>query len=264
MKNKHFLFLALLVIGNFISTAQDVNLFEKKELIIAKDTLRYRILYPENFDTEKTYPLVLFLHGAGERGNDNEKQLTHGSSLFLNKNNRTKFPAIVIMPQCPTNDYWAQVHVDRTNYPVQLDFQFKKGPTKAMEMVLQLLKNYQKESFVNKNQTYAMGLSMGGMGTYELLARQPDRFAAAIAICGAGDPAFVSNYAKKIPLWAFHGAHDNVVAPKHSMEMVTALLNEGAFPRLTLYDFANHNSWDPAFAEPELLPWLFSNTLNKE
>ena len=89
MKNKHFLFLALLVIGNFISTAQDANLFEKKELIIAKDTLRYRILYPENFDTEKTYPLVLFLHGAGERGNDNEKQRTHGSSLFVNKNNRT-------------------------------------------------------------------------------------------------------------------------------------------------------------------------------
>ncbi|WP_036152702.1 carboxylesterase family protein [Maribacter forsetii] len=264
MKNKHFLFLFLLIICNTITSAQDVNLFEKKELIIAKDTLRYRILYPENFDVEKTYPLVLFLHGAGERGNDNEKQLTHGSALFLDQNNRTKFPAIVIMPQCEIDDYWAQVEVDRSKYPVQLDFQFKKGPTKAMEMVLQLLKNYQKESFVNKNQTYAMGLSMGGMGTYELLARQPDRFAAAIAICGAGDPKYVANYAKKIPVWAFHGAKDNVVDPLRSMEMVTALLNEEAFPRLTLYDFANHNSWDSAFAEPELLPWLFSNAINQE
>ena len=105
---------------------------------------------------------------------------------------------------------------------------------------------------------------MGGMGTYELLARNPNRFAAAIAICGAGDPKYVNNYAKKIPVWAFHGAKDNVVDPLQSMKMVSALLNEGAFPRLTLYDFANHNSWDPAFAEPELLQWLFSNTLNEE
>ncbi|MEP2281317.1 prolyl oligopeptidase family serine peptidase [Maribacter sp.] len=264
MKNKHFLFLALLVICNFITSAQDVNLFEKKELIVAEDTLRYRILYPENFDAEKTYPLVLFLHGAGERGNDNEKQLIHGSALFLDQNNRTKYPAIVIMPQCTTDDYWAQVEVDRSNYPVQLDFKFEKGPTKAMGLVIRLLDGFQKESFVNKNQIYAMGLSMGGMGTYELLARNPDRFAAAIAICGAGDAKYASNYAKKIPVWAFHGAKDNVIDPSSSMEMITALLNEGAFPRLTLYDFANHNSWDPAFAEPGLLSWLFSNTLSTE
>lgn len=264
MKNKLFLFLALLVICNFITSAQDVYLFEKKELIVAEDTLPYRILYPENFDIEKTYPLIMFLHGAGERGNDNEKQLTHGSALFLEQNNRTKYPAIVIMPQCATDDYWAQVEVDRSNYPIQLDFQFEKGPTKAMGLVLHLLDDFQNENFVNKNQTYVMGLSMGGMGTYEVLARNPNRFAAAIAICGAGDPKYVTKYAKKIPVWAFHGSKDNVVAPIHSITMVSALLKEGAFPRLTLYDFANHNSWDSAFAEPELLPWLFAKKLNKE
>lgn len=264
MNNKHFLFLALWVICNFITSAQDLDLFEKKELIAAEDTLQYRILYPENFDTNKAYPLVLFLHGAGERGNDNEKQLIHGSAMFLDQNNRREFPAIVIMPQCAADDYWAQVEVDRSNYPVQLNFQFKKGPTKAMGLVLHLLDDFQNKKFVNKNQIYVMGLSMGGMGTYELLARNPDRFAAAISICGAGDPKYVSNYAKKIPIWAFHGAKDNVVAPLHTMEMVTALLHKEAFPRLTLYDYANHNSWDPAFAEPELLPWLFSNTLNKK
>ncbi|CAG2532097.1 Alpha/beta hydrolase family protein [Maribacter dokdonensis] len=264
MKNKHLFLLAIILVCSYTAFAQDTSLFEKKELIVKGDTLPYRMLYPENFDTEKTYPLILFLHGAGERGNDNQKQLTHGSVLFLDQNNRTKFPAIVIMPQCPKDDYWAQVNVDRSNYPVQLDFQFKKGPTKAMDLVLQLLENYEKEDFVDKNKTYVMGLSMGGMGTYELLARQPDRFAAAIAICGAGDPAYATNYAKKIPVWAFHGAHDNVVAPLQTVEMVSALLHEGAFPRLTLYDFANHNSWDPAFTEPDLLPWLFSNSLNKE
>ena len=104
-----------------------------------------------------------------------------------------------------------------------------------------------------------MGLSMGGMGTFELLSRKPNTFAAAVPICGGGDPESVSMYAQTIPLWVFHGAQDNVVNPLQSMEMVSALLNSGAHPRFTLYDFANHNSWDPAFAEPDLLPWLFSN-----
>ena len=104
-----------------------------------------------------------------------------------------------------------------------------------------------------------MGLSMGGMGSFELLSRRPDIFAAAIPICGGGDPNSVSGYAKNTPLWVFHGAQDNVVNPLQSMEMVSALLKAGVYPKFTLYDFANHGSWDPAFAEPDLLPWLFSH-----
>jgi predicted peptidase len=109
-----------------------------------------------------------------------------------------------------------------------------------------------------------MGLSMGGMGTFELLSRKPDVFAAAVAICGGGDPDSVTEYASEVPLWAFHGAKDNVVAPQQSITMVSALLKEGGLPRFTLYDDADHNSWDPAFAEPGLLPWLFSHSLKKE
>ena len=243
--------------------AQNTSLFKEEKIIKKGDTLFYRVLYPKDFDENSSYPLVLFLHGAGERGNDNIKQLTHGSSLFTNKKNRADFPAVVVMPQCPQNDYWAQVLVDRNNYPIGLDFQFEKGPTKAMELVIYLLEEFQKKNYIRKDQVYLMGLSMGGMGTYELLARKPNSFAAAIPICGAGDPDMVGNYALKVPIWAFHGAKDIVVNPMHSFEMVTSLLKEGAFPRFTLYDIANHNSWDPAFSEPDLLTWLFSHQQKK-
>ncbi len=235
------------------------NMTYSKELFIkGSDTLRYRMLIPKDFSEEREYPLILFLHGAGERGNDNEKQLTHGSKLFTNDTIRTNYPAIVIFPQCAGDDYWAQVAVDRSHYPIGLDFNYEKGPTAHMGMVMDLLDKTLQQSYIKKDQVYLMGLSMGGMGTFELLYRKPDVFAAAVPICGAGVPKTVSAYAKNVPLWVFHGAQDNVVAPVQSVSMINALLEEGAYPKFTLYDFANHNSWDPAFSEPDLLPWLFS------
>ncbi|MCB0470047.1 MAG: phospholipase, partial [Flavobacteriaceae bacterium] len=104
------------------------------------------------------------------------------------------------------------------------------------------------------------GLSMGGMGTYEILSRKPDMFAAAFAICGGGNPELTENYATKIPMWIFHGAKDDVVNPQLSIDMVSAILKFGGKPNFTLYADDNHNSWDSAFAEPELLLWLFSKT----
>jgi len=244
----------------FISMAQHTDIYEKSLFIDQSDTLRYRIMLPEGFSEDKAYPLILFLHGAGERGNDNEKQLTHGSKLFASEDNRAKFPAIVIFPQCPVNDYWANADVDRSTQPVTLKFPYEKAPTTSMSLVMKMLDKYVSEPFVKKDQVYVMGLSMGGMGTYEILYRKPEVFAAAIPICGGGNPDGVTAYAKKVPVWAFHGAMDNVVDPRLSFQMVSAILDAGGFPRFTVYDAANHNSWDPAFAEPDLLPWLFSHT----
>jgi len=250
----------LIVLGfGSILMAQETSLYEKKDFIKGNDTLLYRILYPENFDEKASYPVILFLHGAGERGNDNKKQLTHGSSLFTEISHRKEFPAIVVFPQCPADDYWSNVKVDRSTAPVSLSFQYEKGPTKAMELVINLLDDMRRQNYVNKDQVYVAGLSMGGMGTYELLSRKPDVFAAAVAICGAGEPESTKKYATKVPLWAFHGAKDNVVDPENSVTMVSALLKAGGSPSFTLYGDANHNSWDSAFAEPGLLPWLFSN-----
>jgi predicted peptidase len=242
----------------WIMGAQPGQLYKKELYVVKGDTLPYRIMWPEHFDETKTYPLVLFLHGAGERGNDNESQLIHGSSLFSSAENRERFPAIVIFPQCPTTDYWSNVKVDRSKKG-RAKFVYKNGgaPTKALKMVMSLMETYVSRPYVDTGRIYAVGLSMGGMGTFEILARRPQMFAAAIPICGGGDPRSVTAYAKEIPLWAFHGAKDDVVDPSFSIEMVSAILQAGGYPRFSLFDTANHNSWDPAFQQPEFLPWLF-------
>ncbi|NDV43829.1 prolyl oligopeptidase family serine peptidase [Flagellimonas sediminis] len=257
MKSK--LLLSLLFLGFALGNAQWQSKYEEKILVQGNDTLRYRIMYPKNFKETEKYPVILFLHGAGERGNDNQSQLVHGGKLFATDYLQERYPAIVIFPQCPKESYWSNVDVDRSTYPIHLKFKYDQGPTTPMRMVMDLLDSTIQQPYADDNQVYLMGLSMGGMGTFELLNRKPDTFAAAIPICGGGDPNSVSVYAKNTPLWVFHGAQDNVVNPLQSMEMVAALLKTGVFPKFTLYDFANHNSWDPAFAEPELLPWLFAH-----
>ncbi|WP_179318126.1 carboxylesterase family protein [Winogradskyella helgolandensis] len=234
--------------------------FSFEHHIVSEDTLNYRMLLPKNFDESKTYPVVLMLHGAGERGNDNKKQLAHGSQLFLNEKNRDSLPAIVIFPQCSKGDYWSKLEADRTTKPITFNYKYKDAPTTAMALVMDLMDELVAQSYVKTDQVYAMGLSMGGMGTFEIIYRKPEMFAAAIPICGGGDPESVTAYAQTIPLWILHGAKDDVVDPKLSLNMASAIISAGGFPKLTLYDFANHNSWDPAFAEPELLNWLFSKT----
>lgn len=239
--------------------AQQNSEYEKRVFTAGRDTLPYRLLMPDGFDATRKYPLVLFLHGGGERGSDNEKQLTHGSGLFTDPLNRGAFPALVLFPQCASDSYWAQVDIDRSSYPIGLSFQYEKGPTRPLQMVMDLVGEYLQAPYIDTDRVYAMGLSMGGMGTFEILSRMPGVFAAAIPICGAGVPESVGAYASHTPLWVFHGAKDQVVAPLESVEMVDALLKAGAQPGFTLYDDYNHNSWDGAFAEPGLLRWLFSH-----
>lgn len=242
----------ILTLGIF---AQETD-FSKEHYIDKGDTLNYRMLLPKDFSESKSYPLVLFLHGAGERGSDNIKQLTHGSKWFVQ--NRDSFPAIVIFPQCPQDDYWANVSVDRTTMPLTLKFPNNGEPTKALSLVMQLMDTMLAKSFINRQQVYVGGLSMGGMGTFEILSRKPDTFAAAFAICGAGKPESVKAYAQNVPMWIFHGANDNVVDPQASIDMVSAILKYGGTPNFSLFANDNHNSWDSAFAEPQFLPWLFS------
>lgn len=263
MRIKKLSSVLLLVLITFYVKAQNTEAYQKKHFIKDADTLLYRILYPENFDENKKYPVLLFLHGAGERGNDNKKQLTHGSTLFTSNMAKKDYPAIVIFPQCAENDYWSKVKVNRKKSPLGLKFKYKKRPTKSLALVIALLDSITTQKYSNKDKVYVMGLSMGGMGTYEILSRKPNTFAAAIPICGGGDPKVAANYATKTPIWAFHGAKDNVVNPQESLTMVSAILKVNGKPRFTLYENANHNSWDPAFAEPLLLPWLFSHSLKK-
>lgn len=250
------LFFLLAVSFSFTAVAQDYSLFVKKLFISEGDTLPYRILLPENYNPSKKYPLVFFLHGAGERGNDNEKQLMHGAKLFLKEDVRKQFPAIVVFPQCPQKSFWSNVDFKMDEGKRIFLFKAEGEPSLGMKLAQQLLFQLFKDYKIDKKKVYAGGLSMGGMGTFEIVRRNPKIFAAAFPICGGGEPATAPKM-RKVKWWVFHGAKDDVVPPVLSEKMVDALKQAVASVKFTLYPEANHNSWDPAFAEPDLLPWLF-------
>ncbi|WP_423148515.1 prolyl oligopeptidase family serine peptidase [Rubrolithibacter danxiaensis] len=254
-----FVILTVFALFSVSVNAQDLNKYEKSTYIEGKDSLPYRILFPKNFDPMKKYPLILVLHGAGERGNDNEAQLVHGGNLFLSSKARDTYPAIVVFPQCPKDSYWSNVKFKTDSGKREFIFQKGGKPTMAMKALLGLAERLIDKPYINKEQLYVGGLSMGGMGTFELLRRMPKTFAAAFPICGGDNPQNVKKY-KKTPLWIFHGADDDVVPVSHSEIVAKALQEKGAQDiKLTIYPGVKHNSWDNAFAEPQLLPWLFAH-----
>lgn len=242
--------------------AQSKKLFDRGSYIVKKDTLHYRILFPVDFDAAKKYPVLFVLHGAGERGNDNEAQLAYGTKLFLEDTIRDKYPAIIVFPQCPVASYWSNVKIekDSASNKSKFIFTYDKPPTIAMTMLLGLVDQFLDKPFVNKHRLYVGGLSMGGMGTYEIIGRKPNIFAAAFAICGGDNTLNAKKYAKKVPLWIFHGEKDSVVPYTHSEAVVAAVKSEGGDPKYTLYPQDDHNSWNDAFKEPQLIPWLFSHS----
>lgn len=249
----------LLCLLAFPILSQDLSLFEKREFTNKKgEVLPYRILYPKNYDAGKKYPLVLFLHGGGERGNDNEKQLVHGVKVFLEPENRERFPAIVIAPQCPADSYWGSVKFERTKYPLEMDFNYQYDITTGLRLAMELTKHTIKEEAVDKNRIYITGLSMGGMGTLEAVYRFPKRFAAAVAVCGGADVAAYKKKHAKIPFRLYHGEVDGVVAVDHSRALYAKLQELGAQVTYKEYPGVNHNSWENAYAEDDLLPWLFA------
>lgn len=232
--------------------------FKAKTLTFKGKELPYRILYPKDFDKKKKYPLHIFLHGAGERGSDNVSQLIHGSDLFLKMN--VNYPAIVIFPQCPKDNTWAVVGHSRINN--QNLFSFPKDPqhTWAMEALLKLLDKTLNKKYIDTNRVYLGGLSMGGMGTFELLHTRPDTFAAATPICGAGNSENTSSWAKKTPVWIFHGEKDTAVPVIYSKNIIEALKQEGISPKASLYPDVQHDSWTNAFADPDFFPWIYSQS----
>ena len=264
MRSKYMIYYVFLLSSIGLIKAQDYSAYKKAQFVQQSDTLQYRILWPKNFSEDQQYPVVLFLHGAGERGNDNKTQLVHGAKLFLDPENRKKYPAIVIFPQCPKDEYWSNALIDRSKKGRdKFNYRQQGPPVTSLRLVIALMDRMVAEPFTKDDQIYVGGLSMGGMGTFELLSRKPDTFAAAFPICGGGNPQMADSYARNTALWVFHGAKDDVVDPSFSKEMVIAVKKAGGKPKFTLYKDANHNSWDPAFAEPELLSWLFSHKKTK-
>ncbi len=255
--------LLLLLVFPFLVKGQSMDMY-KKEVFRTKNgfALPYRILYPEDYDSSKQYPLVVFLHGVLEKGNDNERQLVNGGALFIK--NRKRFPAIVIFPQCAEESYWASVDIDQTRLPIKIAFRYEEPPTAAMEACIGLITFFLQRKKADPGAVYILGLSMGGMGTFEAISRYPDLFAAAVPICGAGDTSYCNRYAGKVAIWAFHGGADTGIDPDESRSIVRKLKTIGSPVRYTEYAGVGHNCWDKTLAEPELLPWMFSQKKRKE
>lgn len=253
--------LLTLLISIHCLQAQDFSAYKKEFFIQRGDTLRYRILYPENYKKENAYPLVVFLHGAGERGNDNEHQLDLGASLFLTDSLRKQFPAIVVFPQCPPDSFWNRftMRMDTAKSEVWNRSLNTSDLTTSERLVKLLMDSLAENKIADKRRIYLGGLSLGGFGTYDLVIHYPNYFAAAFPICGQANIKLYTERALKVPVWIFHGAIDNVIDPQPDRDLIKALQNVGAKnAKYTEYPNVSHNSWVNAFAEPDLLPWLFS------
>ncbi len=234
------------------ASAKDPLPLEKK---VFKDSagaaLPYQLMTPVKIEAGKKYPLVIFLHGAGERGVDNEKQVVHGVPQFASEENRKKHPCFLIAPQCPEGKKWVEVDWSADTHAMP------KEPSPASKLTLDLIDATVKDLPIDTKRIYLTGLSMGGYGTWDLLARKPELFAAGVPVCGGADEHTAATLTK-MPLWVFHGAKDTAVKPQRSRNMVKAILAAGGQPKYTEYPDVGHNSWDKAYADPEMFAWLFA------
>jgi len=254
MKTRYKIF-SLLILFSFCvintSFAQKDRFSKNIFKNVQGDSLNYRLLFPD-YDTIRKYPLVIFLHGSGERGNDNKAQLKWGVMNFATDKAMVLHPAFVIAPQCPKNQTWSNVE----NYLNGGSIKIKSTPSKPMALLIELIHQFVKKYNVDSNRIYITGLSMGGYGTYDALARYPELFAAGVPVCGAADTATAKKIAK-IPLWIFHGNEDAAVNPKYDVSMYQALLKAGANPGFTMYPETGHFSWLAAYSDQHMMTWLF-------
>jgi predicted peptidase len=244
-------FVSLLMLGNPLMADSLYEVFVPEGA--EGKQLPCRLLKPAGYeiDGKERYPLVLFLHGAGERGDDNEAQLLHCTSRFLEDDLRQGHPCFVLAPQCPEGQKWVDVRWSASSH------RMPAMPSLPLQLALEALGSVEQRFRIDADRIYLIGLSMGGYGTWDLIGRFPDRFAAAVPICGGGDEAAASRMAE-VPIWAFHGECDRVVSPERSRNMVAALREAGGQPQYTEYHLIGHNSWDSAMVEPGLFEWLFA------
>lgn len=210
-------------------------------------TMLYRLFIPKNYDKQKKYPLMLWLHGGAGRGNDNLKQIsggnTLGSHVWTSPKNQLANPCFVVAPQCPSGELWATLDTAE--------------PTDQLRLVLELLQGLQKAFNLDDQRFYVAGQSMGGFGTWSLVSKYPGMFAAAIPICGGGNETEASKLTK-MSIWAFHGEKDEAVSVKRSRNMIAAIREVGGKAKYTEYKGAGHVIWDKVFSEPDLIEWVFT------
>jgi predicted peptidase len=255
MKVFRYILVIMLLVGCAAFLPKNrLDFFEYKVFENAKhESLNYRLLSPQHPEKGKKYPLVLFFHGAGERGTDNKSQLNIGPLLFAKNGNLEKYPCYMIVPQCPPDKKW-----------VDTDWKLEKHlmpdtPATHMRLTMELLEQFISENPVDTNRIYVTGVSMGGFGTWDILMREPTRFAAAAPVCGGADDTKAA-LIKDIPVWVFHGGNDRLVKTIRSRNIVKALKTAGGHPVYTEYPGLGHNAWDSAYHDSRILEWMFKQS----
>jgi predicted peptidase len=227
---------AIVIIASCFSLAragqQRVGKLSAKVTIDVK--MDYLLFVPREYeqDPQKKWPLMIFLHGVGERGSDVSKVKQHGPPKVVERN--PDFPFILVSPQCPEHRWWEPAVINALIERVMADHR------------------------VDHDRVYLTGLSMGGYGTWATAAAYPDRFAAILPICGGGEPATAPQISH-IPAWVFHGEKDKVVPIERSEAMVNALKEAGGDVKFTRYPDATHDSWTKTYDNPEVYDWLLSH-----
>lgn len=240
MKFYILLFFTTLILNNSFAQEDSVKQIEgkmEKEVSISF-AIRYLIYLPLNYDRQEKCPLVLFLHGSGERGDDLNLVKRNGPPMLVEKGRN--FPFILVSPQCPPDKFWDPL---------------------ALSILLDEIENTYK---VDKTRIYVTGLSIGGTGTWDLAFAQPNRFAAIAPICGRTGSLYLNAcQMKNLPIWVFHGAKDDIIPVSESERMVKALKECGSNVRFTVYPEANHNAWSETYNNEELYPWLLKHHLDE-
>lgn len=199
-------------------------------------SIPYVLYVPRDYTPEKKWPVILFLHGSGERGSDGLKQSQVGIGTAL-RLFPERYPALVVMPQCASGARWS-------------------GDMAAL--ALKAVDQTMAEYSCDPARQYLTGLSMGGYGSWLIAVQNPTRFAAVVPVCGGGDPSQAAKL-KDLPIWAYHGGADSTVPPQRSREMVEAIKSAGgALVKYTELPGVGHNSWDAAYADKALAEWLFA------
>ena len=209
----------------------------------------WRLFVPPEASEKNPLPIVFMLHGAGARGTDNVSPIELAYP-FWSEEAQKKNPCFVLVPQCPRGKMWVVLNRQHTNQAVT------EKPTPEMTGALAALDMVLEKYPIDKKRIYLTGQSMGGYGTWEALYRRPNMWAAAIPVCGGGDPSSVEVF-KHIPIWAWHGSNDKAVPVENTRQLIDALKKAGADPKYSEIN-AGHGSWGPAYASPEVHEWLFA------
>src|SRR5690606_12554356 len=244
------------------------ELLASKFVRLTYKTMPYRLFIPENYNEQESYPLVLFLHGGGERGTDNERHIliNDGALVWTTSENQKKNPAFVLAPQSRDEADGGFGLTRDPEKPTEIKLRRAFEMSYDLKMAHEILMNVVEEYNIDNNRLYVTGLSQGGFGTYNLNMAYPDLFAAMVPIAGGGDPEKAELLVDK-PLWNFHAEDDGIIPVSYSRNIINSIREAGGNPIYTEYSADkgyNHGSWVPAYNNPELIDWVFQQVKGKK